>query len=49
MYCSHYVLTCFKKAGVDLLPRINHSVATVEDLYRTKVRQSLMIKKRISE
>jgi hypothetical protein len=47
MYCVHFVLACFKAAGVDLLPHVNPSVATVEDLYRTKVRQSFMIKQRI--
>ncbi len=49
MYCVHFVLACFREAGVDLLPRVNHSVSTVEDLYRTKVRQSFMIRKRIGE
>ncbi len=44
MYCSHFVLTCFKQAGVDLLPETDPSVATVEDLYRTASRQSFIVK-----
>lgn len=48
MYCVHFVLACFSTAGVELLPHVNQSVSTVEDLFRTKVRQSFMIKRRIA-
>jgi hypothetical protein len=44
MYCSHFVLTCFKRAGVELLPMVDSSVATVEDLYRSTCRQSFIVK-----